>query len=75
MKVYVSWNAQHIMVQGIYALRDCTWFAYWKVHIIYTCYIWLDSEDREHLSSTKIIFIALSMQKLLTQSVQPTQCE
>ena len=39
------------------------------------CYMWLDSEEREECNDTKIIFIALSMRKLLMRSVRPTQRE
>ena len=35
--------------------------------------IWLDVEEREESNDTKIIFIALSTRKLLTQSARPTQ--
>ena len=45
----------------------------WK-YLDYKCYIWLDAEEREE-NGTKIVFIALSMRKLLTRSVQPAQRE
>ena len=39
-------------------------------YVDYTCYI-----EREECNDTKIIFIALSMRKLLTRNVRPTQRE
>ena len=39
------------------------------------CYIWLNSEEQEECIATNIIFILLSMRKLLTRSVRPTQRE
>ena len=42
-------------------------------YVDYTCYIFFDSEEREECNDTKIIFIALSMRKLLTRNLQPTQ--
>ena len=44
-------------------------------YVDYTCYIFLDLEEREECNDIKIIFIALSMKKLLTRRVRPTQCE
>ena len=38
-------------------------------------YIWLDAEERDESNDTNIVFIALSMRKLLTRSVHPTHCE
>ena len=40
------------------------------------CYImWLDAEGREECNGTKIMFIALSIRKLLMRSVRQTQCK
>ena len=44
-------------------------------YVDYTCYISLDSEEREECNDTKIIFIALSLGKLLTQNVRSNQRE
>ena len=44
-------------------------------YVYYMCYIWLDSKQQEECSSTKKIIHKLSMQKVLMQSVRPTQSE
>ena len=37
--------------------------------------LWLEAEKREESHDTKIVFIAIGMQKSLTRSVRPTQHE
>ena len=44
-------------------------------YVDYMFYTFSDSEEREECNDTKIIFIALSMRKLLTPNVMPTQRE
>ena len=50
-----------------------SWFALFQG--TYTIHARLDVEEQEEYDATKIIFIAVSMRKLLTHSVWPTQCE
>ena len=51
-----------------------SWFTCLQVRRLLVLYM-LDAEAREESNDTKIVFIALSMQKLLTRSVRPTQHE
>ena len=41
----------------------------------YKCCKWLDATEREECNGTKIIFIAQSMQKLVTRTMWSTQRE